>query len=202
MTLVLSLLLGVSAFAPRDLVSRDRRQRLEGGRGGSVPRRCRPSRPVAWRSSGRGVPSGSGCRRGSRNTRSSGNGTTARRRSASSTISSTTAGRSGGTASWTSGRVSGSGSTTASPSASRASCGSTRRRCANPRTRGAAARTLRIDFAFLGEGAYELRSFADAEDRPDGYTLGRRAVVRTDAQTVSLRPGGGYVGWLRARPAF
>ena len=61
---------------------------------------------------------------------------------------------------------------------------------------GASERTLRIDFAFLGEGRYSFRSFSDTERGPDACTCGQRTVTRADSQVVPLRACGGFVGWL------
>ena len=61
---------------------------------------------------------------------------------------------------------------------------------------GASERTLRIDFAFLGEGRYSFRTFSDAESGPDACTCGQRTVTRSDSQVVPLRACGGFVGWF------
>ena len=62
---------------------------------------------------------------------------------------------------------------------------------------GATARRLRIDFTFLGEGTFALRSFADAANRPDAFLCESRDVTRRDSETVDLRACGGHVVWLR-----
>ncbi len=45
---------------------------------------------------------------------------------------------------------------------------------------------------FLGADNCELLGFADAEDRPDGYRIDRRAVGGDEKIELTLRPCGGY----------
>jgi alpha-glucosidase len=62
---------------------------------------------------------------------------------------------------------------------------------------GPAARTLRLDFAFLGEGKYRATLARDQGD--DGAMLGleEREVSRHDRLELPLRAGGGFVARLR-----
>ena len=57
---------------------------------------------------------------------------------------------------------------------------------------GAEERRITIKLDFLGEDSCELLGFADAEDKPDGYRIDRRAVERDGKIELTLRPCGGY----------
>ena len=57
---------------------------------------------------------------------------------------------------------------------------------------GAEERRITIKLDFLGEDSCELLGFADAEDRPDGYRIDRRAVGGDEKIELTLRPCGGY----------
>lgn len=62
---------------------------------------------------------------------------------------------------------------------------------------GAAARKLALKLDFLGTARGELIGYADAADRPDGYTIERRAVTGKDTIELTVRPCGGYAAWIR-----
>ena len=64
---------------------------------------------------------------------------------------------------------------------------------------GAEARKLAVDLGFLDAGEYDMMSFADAADRPDGYTVSRRVVGRDGTLDLEINPKGGFVAWLRRK---
>ena len=57
---------------------------------------------------------------------------------------------------------------------------------------GAQERRMTVALDFLGDGKFELLGFADADDRPDGYRIDRRAVGRDGKLDIALHPCGGY----------
>ena len=57
---------------------------------------------------------------------------------------------------------------------------------------GAEELRIAVKLDFLGEDSCELLGFADAEDKPDGYRIDRRAVERDGKIELTLRPCGGY----------
>lgn len=63
---------------------------------------------------------------------------------------------------------------------------------------GAAERRISINFNFLGNLCGELRGYADAEDRPNGYVVDSRTITCKDEIVLTLRPRGGYAAWIRA----
>ena len=64
---------------------------------------------------------------------------------------------------------------------------------------GAEARPIEIALDFLSRGDYDVLSFGDAEDRPDGYAVGRGLKTCTDRFLLALKPCGGFAAWLRRR---
>ena len=61
---------------------------------------------------------------------------------------------------------------------------------------GKEARTLRLPLDFLGAGAYALEQTRDVAGRGDAAARSASSVGRTDALTLELQPGGGFVGML------
>ena len=57
---------------------------------------------------------------------------------------------------------------------------------------GTEERQITIKLDFLAVDDCELLGFADAEDKPDGYRIDRRAVERDGKIELTLRPCGGY----------
>ena len=64
---------------------------------------------------------------------------------------------------------------------------------------GAEARPIEIALDFLSRGDYDVLSFGDAEDRPDGYAVGRGLKACSDRFLLALKPCGGFAAWLRRR---
>ena len=64
---------------------------------------------------------------------------------------------------------------------------------------GAEARKLAVDLGFLDAGEYDMTAFADASDRPDGYTVSRRVVGRGETLDIEINQKGGFVAWLRRK---
>ena len=64
---------------------------------------------------------------------------------------------------------------------------------------GAEVRKLSISLGFLEDGDYDMIAFADAVDRPDGYSISRRVVGRDEALDLKIRTKGGYVAWIRRK---
>jgi alpha-glucosidase len=62
------------------------------------------------------------------------------------------------------------------------------------------ARTLTLDLSFLGAGRYTLDSWSDginADRNGTDYKRETRAVSASDKMTLTLAPGGGFVGRIR-----
>ena len=64
---------------------------------------------------------------------------------------------------------------------------------------GAAERHFTIRLDFLGPVTGVLSGYADASDRPDGYTVDRREVGTCDVIELTIRPCGGYAAWIQTK---
>ena len=61
------------------------------------------------------------------------------------------------------------------------------------------ARTMTVDFSFVGRGTYTLTLFQDginADRLAEDYKKVVRTVTATDTLEISLAPGGGFAGRL------
>ncbi|MDZ7608478.1 MAG: glycoside hydrolase family 97 C-terminal domain-containing protein [Cyclobacteriaceae bacterium] len=61
------------------------------------------------------------------------------------------------------------------------------------------ARSLEIDFSFLGEGKWELHYFKDAADANVNAThldIGVQKLTSADKLKIDMAPGGGYAGYF------
>jgi alpha-glucosidase len=56
------------------------------------------------------------------------------------------------------------------------------------------ARTIQLPLSFLGEGPYQASLVRDNPEKPDAVVLEDRAVHRSEALTIDLADGGGFVG--------
>ena len=56
------------------------------------------------------------------------------------------------------------------------------------------ARTIRVPLSFLGEGPYKASLVRDSQEKADAVVLEDRTVHRSDALTIQLTDGGGFVG--------
>ncbi len=56
------------------------------------------------------------------------------------------------------------------------------------------ARTIRVPLSFLGEGPYKASLVRDNQEKADAVVLESKAVQRSDALTIDLAEGGGFVG--------
>jgi alpha-glucosidase len=63
---------------------------------------------------------------------------------------------------------------------------------------GAQARSMTIGLGFLGRGSWHLTALADDPARADRFVRTERVTASTGTIAAALRPGGGFVGWLRA----